>query len=139
MVDRDVLARKLALASARLGDLDELLAQPKSAFLDERRDRDLAAFYFQLAVQECVDLASHWVADADWTPPDTAGSAFDTLADHRVIDRDLATLLRQAVGLRNLIAHGYGTLDPGRFYDEVRVAGPGLRRFLGILAEAACD
>lgn len=75
------------------------------------KSRDLSLFYLFLAIQECIDLAAHWVADEGWGEPDDAGSAFDVLADRKVIDRDAATASRAAAGLRNRIAHGYALLD----------------------------
>ena len=42
--------------------------------MDDRPGRDLALFYLFFAIQECVDLAAHWVADEGWmTPDDAAG------------------------------------------------------------------
>ncbi len=137
MVDHNVVARKIANASARLGDVDRFLAQPREQFLADLQGRDLTAFYLQLAIQECIDLASHWVSESDWRPPDTAGSAFDTLADHELISRDLAAAMREAVGLRNRIAHGYATGDHGRLYDEVGEGKDSIRHFLAALADAA--
>ena len=88
MVRRDVVGQKVARASAWLDDADAILSRPEPEFLAEVRDRDLATFYLFLAIQECIDLAAHWVADEGWTPPDDAASAFDILAD-----RDLTTPL----------------------------------------------
>ena len=56
----------------------------------DRTGRDLALFYLFLAIQECIDLAAHWVADGGWPPPDDAGSTFDVLADRGVIARPVA-------------------------------------------------
>ncbi len=136
MVDHDVVARKIANASARLADVDRFLAEPKDDFLDDVQGRDLTAFYVQLAIQECIDLASHWVSESGWPPPEDAGSAFDTLADHELISRDLAATMRQAVGLRNRIAHGYATVDHGRLYDEVGEGAGSIKQFLAALADA---
>jgi uncharacterized protein YutE (UPF0331/DUF86 family) len=96
MVRRDVAARKIARAAAWLDQAEALLATPLPAFLSDARDRDLAAFYLMLAVQEAIDLAAHGVADAGWAPPDDAGSAFEELAEHALIDRPLADALHQA-------------------------------------------
>ncbi len=137
MVDHDVVGRKIGNASARLADVDRLLATPREEFLAEVERRDLTAFYVQLAIQECIDLASHWLSESDWQPPDDAGSAFDVLADHDLISRDLAATMRRAVGLRNLIAHGYATVDHGRLYDEVGEGRSAIRQFLAALADAA--
>lgn len=137
MVDLDVVARKIASANSRLEQVDELLGDELEEFLADVRGRDLTAFYLQLAIQDCVDLATNWVAEAGWPPPEDAGSAFGTLADHDLISRNLATFLREAVGLRNRIAHGYATVDHERLYREARDGTPRLKQFLAKIADAA--
>jgi uncharacterized protein YutE (UPF0331/DUF86 family) len=137
MVRGEVAARKIAAASSRLDQADELLSRTRDEFLADRQGRDLAAFYLFLAIQECVDLATHWVADSGWPAPDSAGGSFDSLADHGVIDAPLATAMWGAVGLRNRIAHGYALLDHERIYDEAREGMAHLRRFLALAADQA--
>lgn len=137
MVDLDVLARKIASATARLGSVESLLDRPREEFLADLQGRDLCAFYLQLAIQDCIDLASHWASEANWPPPEDAGSAFDLLADHGVIPRDLASVMRDAAGMRNRIAHGYALLDHGRLYDEASKGSPLLKSFLRTLADSA--
>lgn len=137
MADLDVVARKIASATAHLADIESALDCSREEFLGDVKNRDLTAFYLLLTIQDCIDLASHWVAEAGWAPPDDAGSAFDTLADHRIIDRELAGTLRAAVGLRNRIAHGYARIDHGRLYEEVREGSGSLKRFLIALAGTA--
>jgi uncharacterized protein YutE (UPF0331/DUF86 family) len=101
------------------------------------KDRDLAIFYLFLAIQECIDLAAHWVADASWGAPDDAGATFDVLAERGAIDRGLADTLRAAAGLRNRIAHGYAMLDYPRVQTEALAGIPALRRFLDAVAREA--
>ena len=105
MVDPDVVARKIANASARLADVDRLLATLREEFLGDVERRDLTAFYIQLAIQECIDLAGHWLSESDWQPPDDAGSAFDVLADHGLISRDLPRTSQRNDGGRRLSPH----------------------------------
>ena len=137
MVVHDVVARKITNAQARLHQVEGLLTRPREEFTNDLQSRDLTAFYFLLAVQECIDLASHWVSESDWRPPDDAASAFDVLADHGLITHQVATTMRSAVGLRNRIAHGYAMVDHGRLYDEVRAGQGEIEEFLAALAEAA--
>jgi uncharacterized protein YutE (UPF0331/DUF86 family) len=106
VVKVDVVSRKVARASAWLNDAEDILARPTEVFLSDVRSRDLATFYLFLAIQESIDLAAHWVSDAGWDLPDDAGGSFDLLAEHGAMDRELAMILRGAVGLRNRIAHG---------------------------------
>jgi uncharacterized protein YutE (UPF0331/DUF86 family) len=116
MVRPDVAGVRVARATTRLDDALRLFDRPPEVFEAAVKDRDLALFYLFLALQECIDLAAHWVADAGWGSPDDAGSTFDVMADRGAIPRELATTLRQGVGLRNRIAHGYAALD----YQRVR-------------------
>jgi uncharacterized protein YutE (UPF0331/DUF86 family) len=77
------------------------------------------------------------VADAGWSEPDDAASAFDVLAERGVIDRVTATTLRAAAGLRNRIAHGYAMLDYARVHREAQDGIPALRAFLAAITTAA--
>jgi uncharacterized protein YutE (UPF0331/DUF86 family) len=137
MVRPDVAAARVTRAQAWLRDADDTFRLPLKAFVADTKGRDLALFYLFLAIQECVDLAAHWVADAGWPPPDDAGSAFDGLADHGAIDRASADALRAAVGLRTRIAHGYAMLDYRRVHEESRLGIPALRGFLEAVGSAA--
>jgi uncharacterized protein YutE (UPF0331/DUF86 family) len=111
MVRREVAGAKIARAEAWLAAADPALGLPVEQFVASPERRDVAIFYLFLAIQECIDLAAHWVADAGWPLADDAGSTFDVLADHGSIGSDLAAALRRGVGLRNRIAHGYALLD----------------------------
>jgi uncharacterized protein YutE (UPF0331/DUF86 family) len=112
MVDRD-------LVPGKLGELAEHVARVRSrskATAEElRRDRDafgLVAFNLMLAVQACADVASHVIADEGWPPATSLGAAFERLAAHAVISRPVCEALVRAVGLQNVIAHGYAGVRP---------------------------
>jgi uncharacterized protein YutE (UPF0331/DUF86 family) len=137
MVRRDVVGARVSRARVWLDDAEMELAKPDDEFLSDLKGRDLALFYLFLAIQECIDLAAHWVADEGWMAPDDAGSAFDVLADREVIEPVTAGVLRSAAGLRNRIAHGYAMLDYRRVRAEAREGLPALRRFLDAIARAA--
>lgn len=137
MVRPDLVAAKIGRARGWLNDAAATLLNPLETFLADPKGRDLSLFYLFLAIQECIDLAAHWVADGGWGEPDDAGSAFDVLADRGVIARDTAGALRAAAGLRNRIAHGYALLDYERVHREAQPGLPALRDFLVAIAKAA--
>ncbi len=120
-----------ARVRARLADAEGMVEG------EERRDRDLGAFYLYLAVQECIDLATHWVAEAGWPVSDDAGGSFALLADRGVLDRSLGEGMRVAVGLHNQIGHDYAALDPERIGRELPEGARALREFLAAVAEEA--
>ncbi len=137
MVRREVIAPKIARAAAWLNDSEVILSKPYDPSTSDVRELDLASFYLLLAIQECIDLAAHWVADEGWPTPDHAAGAFDVLAQKEAISRELATSLRAAAGLRNRIAHGYAGVDHARLCIESKEGIPRLREFLVIANLAA--
>lgn len=137
MVRREVAGARIARASAWLDDAERLFSPAPQVFAAAVKERDLALFYLFLAIQECIDLGAHWVADAGWGAADDAGATFDVLADRAAITREAADALRQATGLRNRIAHGYAMLDYIRVQAEARDGIPALRTFLAAVATQA--
>lgn len=137
MVKPEVVRRKISLAAARLDKAEAILSKPPEELLADEEQQDLASFYLMLAIQECIDLAAHWLSDEGWDPPENAASLFEALANHQAIDRALAGSLGQAVGLRNRIVHGYSSVDHERIQAEYQKGIADLRRFLTILASEA--
>lgn len=137
MVRREVAASRVARAATWLEDASRILERPTDELVADARERDLSFFYLFLAIQECIDLAAHWVADEGWLPGDDSGSTFDVLASKGVIEAGTADALRGAAGLRNRIAHGYALLDVRRVKEEATTGIPALRLFLDAVARAA--
>jgi uncharacterized protein YutE (UPF0331/DUF86 family) len=73
--------------------------------------QDIVSINLTRAVQLCVDIASHVLADTDQPPPDTMGQSFDRLADADLISEALAERMKAAVGFRNIATHSYREID----------------------------
>ena len=73
--------------------------------------QDILCINLERAVQTCVDIAAHIVADVDCEVPDTMSGCFDALQRHGSISPHLAEQMRRAVGFRNISVHAYQTLD----------------------------
>jgi uncharacterized protein YutE (UPF0331/DUF86 family) len=117
MVDKAVLAKKLAAIRDAVARIREVLPPSAEAFREDRTAREIVILNLFICLQEAIALATHWLADEGWGVPQSYGEAFATLADRRVIERELAHRLRAASGLRNLIAHQYGAIDAGRIFE----------------------
>jgi uncharacterized protein YutE (UPF0331/DUF86 family) len=127
----------VARAVRWLDDAESILSRDREHLSRDRASRDLAAFYLFLAIQECIDLAAHWVADEGLSPPEDASSTFDVLAERGFIGPKTADALRAAAGLRNRIAHGYSSVDHERVHAEAKDGVRSLREFLLAVSNAA--
>ncbi|MEX5215114.1 MAG: DUF86 domain-containing protein [Nitrospiraceae bacterium] len=73
--------------------------------------QDIIALNLQRAVQLCVDLAAHVIADTQARVPSTMADNFDILRDLKIISSTLADRMTKAVGFRNIAVHSYQDID----------------------------
>lgn len=71
-------------------------------------------YLFITAIEGCIDAAQHVCAAEGYGPPDTNADAIRELGRHGVLDRELADEVGAAVGFRNLLVHGYASVDDDR-------------------------
>ena len=116
MVDSALLAAKIAAVRDATARVRAVLPGSADAFAADRTAREVVTLNLFVAIQGCLDLAAHWLADAGWDLPGTYGDVFAALAEHAVIPRGLASRLAAAAAFRNLVAHQYGILDWRRVY-----------------------
>ncbi|MGQ0735063.1 MAG: type VII toxin-antitoxin system HepT family RNase toxin [Acidobacteriota bacterium] len=116
MVDKAVLAAKIAVIRDAVDRIRTVIPPTNEAFLADRTSREVVVLNLFVAVQECVSLAAHWLADEGRDVPATYGELFRRLGEHGVIPGDLAARLSAASGFRNLVAHQYGVLDWSRIH-----------------------
>ncbi len=129
MVNRDLLAAKLAELSDRIGRV-RAHAPPTLEALQNNRDvLDLVAFNLMLSVQSCADIASHLIADERWPAAASLAESFGRLEQQRVITAKTARALAQAIGLRNVVAHGYAGLDVPRCFEAAHTGLADLESF----------
>ena len=73
--------------------------------------QDIVVLNLSRAVQLCVDMAMHHIAQQERPTPQTMGEAFSELARMGTIDEALCTCMRSAVGFRNLAVHNYDAIN----------------------------
>lgn len=112
MVDINLVAAKLRELAERIARVRTHCPAEASDLEDNLDALDLVSFNLMLAVQTCLDLASHLISDEDWPPAATSAEAFQRLHEHGVLSRESAEILGKATGLRNVVAHGYAGVDP---------------------------
>jgi uncharacterized protein YutE (UPF0331/DUF86 family) len=111
MTDPILVTRKLAVLREHLARLRRRLPESAESLKKNVDLLDAIALSVLVVVQEAVDIAFHLASDEGWGMPSTYRAGFELLAEHGVIDADLASRLGGAARLRNRIAHGYASVD----------------------------
>jgi uncharacterized protein YutE (UPF0331/DUF86 family) len=134
MVDRDLIATKLAELARRVERVRRHRPATAEALAADPDAFDLVAFNLMLAVQACLDVASHLIADQGWEPATDLAGSFRRLAEEGVLREPTAAALARAAGLRNVVAHAYGSARPNLVFVG---AGEGLGDLERFAAEVA--
>lgn len=129
MVNRDLVAAKLAELADRVRRVRAHAASSAEALAADRDALDLVAFNLMLAVQICADIASHLIADEGWPAARNLAEGFERLRSNGVIDAAVAAELMKAVGLRNVVAHGYAGVDVTKVHQAAISGVADLDRF----------
>ncbi len=109
MTDLDLLEKKLAFVESCVSELRRLaVAERIDVDIKERR---FVEHTLQLAIQACLDAASHVVSDERLGEPNTNQELFRLLARAGRLSQGLADSLCRAAGFRNILVHGYAEVD----------------------------
>jgi len=109
MTDRDLLEKKLAFIETCVSELRRL-ARPELVETDVREER-FVAHTLQLAIQAALDAASHMVSDLRLGEPETNRDLFLLLQPVLVMPEELVDKLQKMAGFRNILVHGYTTVE----------------------------
>ncbi len=109
MTDLDLLEKKLAFVESCVSELQRLAVAEK---IDtDVKERRFIEHTLQLAIQACLDAASHVVSDDRLGEPSTTRELFSLLARAGRLTQELAQKLSAAAGFRNVLVHGYAEVD----------------------------
>ena len=139
MVDKQVLAEKIASVREAIDRIREVLPGERAAFLADRTTREVVILNLFVALQDCMSLAAHWLSDAGLDVPQSYAQVFLRLGERGVVPPDLAERLAAAAGLRNLVARRYGALDWGRIHEIASTRLDDLLAFCEALARRASE
>ena len=117
MTDADLVAKKLAQVETYVAELRRL-ARPE-LMAEDLRERRFVEHTLQIAIQAALDVASHIVSDERLGEPRTNQALFDLLAAAGWVPHETALAMRRAVGFRNVVVHGYASVDVDLVRDVV--------------------
>lgn len=112
MVDRDLVLRRLAMLDTYLEQLAPYREIEVEAYRRDWKVQRIIERTLHLAIETCMDVADHIVADRRLRVPETGAESFEILAEAGLLPHALGGFLASMVGFRNILVHDYTRLDP---------------------------
>ena len=113
------IADKIKEIEAYLKELRSIKPKSYSAYEKDLKSKAACERYFEKITESLVDLAFLVIKDNGLKMPEDDKEAFSILEKSGLIDANLCRKLREAKGMRNLIAHEYGSVDDKLVFEAI--------------------
>lgn len=120
MVDRDLILRKLADLDQYVDQVSEYRNIMVGEYRKDWKTQRIVERTLQLAIEVCLDIANHVIADRRLRVPATHAESFTVLAEAGLLDSAQRDAMIRMSGFRNLIVHEYARIDPGMVLRTLR-------------------
>lgn len=110
VVNRQIIEKLLNSLRRELSKLDAMEFTYEE-LIGEVDIQDIVNRRLQIAVESCIDIATHLASGLNLPGQSTSADIFRLLAQEKVIGTELAEKLVKACGLRNILVHQYLKID----------------------------
>ena len=114
MVDRDLILRKLADIDTYVRQLGEFRGLGVQEYRSDWKVQRIVDRTLQIAIEACVDVASHVIADRGFRVPATYAETFEVLGEQGLLPTELVGRMTRMAAFRNILVHEYTRVDPVR-------------------------
>jgi uncharacterized protein YutE (UPF0331/DUF86 family) len=112
VVDRDLLLRRLADLEQDVEQVSEFRAATVDQYRRDWKTQRIVERTLQMAIEACLDVANHVVADRQLRVASTYAEIFDVLGDAGLLERNLREAMIRMAWFRNILVHDYARTDP---------------------------
>jgi len=110
-MDKTLVLKKLQALRRCLDRIESKRPADPAALRADYDLQDILSVNLERAVQVCVDIAAHLIADTSRPSPETMTACFAELRTMNLLDAGLSDRLSKAVGFRNIAVHEYQEID----------------------------
>lgn len=116
MTDPKIVASIINNLRGFLQKLLKLAAYSPDEFAEDFTKVESSKHLLQVAIQSCLDLAHHIIADEGFRTPQNSFDAFKVLHEEGILPDEMMPTLRQMVSFRNRVVHLYWEVDEPAVY-----------------------
>ncbi len=134
----DVVRSRIELLRGYLESLEELKSR-KEEFFTSLVLRMAVERLLQLSIECLLDIAQHVAAAKGQRPPESYADTITVLEEAELISSKRADVYRRIARFRNILVHGYMSIDPENVYNIWIEGLEDLRGMARDLLDAAAD
>ncbi|MDA8336652.1 MAG: DUF86 domain-containing protein [Peptococcaceae bacterium] len=133
MVDKEFLAERVKLLTGYIEDLEEEAGVGLKEIKEDKRIRRYVERTLHLAVEACLDIGNHLIADLGLREPETYKDIMVILTEAGYLPKEKIRQFKDMAGFRNVIVHDYTRVDPVIVYGILKKDLISFRLFAGMV------
>lgn len=118
--ENDILRKRLMLLDEYISDLRELQEISFQEYQENKLIRRSVERLLHLAVETCLDISQHIIAQEGYRTPEDNKDTFLVLHEEGLIPTDLLKKTTTMARFRNLIVHDYARIDDAVVHDILK-------------------
>lgn len=118
-MDKRVINRKIESLRRCIERIKSKIPSSAAVLETDYDIQDIISVNLERAIQQCVDIASHILADYDDVSGQSAAGLFEDLTAKNFLPTAVSNRLAKASGFRNLLVHRYADIDWKRVFDSL--------------------
>lgn len=116
MISEEIIHAKIDIIEENLKLLKEISAEEFESFSKNYRDIQAAKHSLQEAIEACLDIGNHIIAEKRFRRAEDYKDIFEILEEQGIIKSNLSKRLQEMAKFRNILVHRYGELDLKRIF-----------------------
>jgi uncharacterized protein YutE (UPF0331/DUF86 family) len=116
MISTEVINAMIDLIDENIRLIEEIRSQGFESFSNNFRDIQAAKHSLQEAIEACLDIGSHIIAEKGFRRAEDYKDIYKVLEEEGIIDPSLSAKLQEMAQFRNLLVHRYGKIDTKRIF-----------------------
>ena len=117
-----------------LEELSEIIPSEFNEYKSNNLVKAACERYFEKIAEAVTDIAFMVIVKRKLRVPEDDIDAFKILLDNKIIDEELYKKLKQAKGMRNILAHQYGTVNDKIVFETItEELYKDIRKFISIV------
>jgi len=133
-IDGELIERRLADIKTALIELSEIVKRGKEEFLSNSLLRNAAKYLLITAIEGAFSVCNH-ISVRKGKVPKSYADCFLTLAELRVVEKDLAERLAKMAKFRNVLVHRYWRIDDELVFEIMKNDTKDLEEFVRAVRE----
>ena len=102
-----------------LEELESIMPEDFKEDLEDYKSKAACERYFEKIIEAVIDLSFLIIKEKGLKIPEDDKKSFEILNEENIIPKKLTNKLKDAKGMRNIIAHDYGSVDDEIVFESI--------------------